>query len=98
MLGTDLLTLRRNQTSTVATLLGRIEQLSTIQSQTKLLMRTYELNALADAVLANVAVYALESYWGDTLLPRPRRASVPTRRPRRRRSDAAQLHQRLLFA
>lgn len=97
MLGSDLLNLRRNKTSTVATLLSRIDQLSSTLSATKLMMRTFELNALADAVLCNVAVHAQEAYWGDVPLPRPRRASTSSRR-RRGQPNPAHLHQRLLFA
>lgn len=98
MLGSDLLNLRRNKTSTVATLLGCIEQLSTIQSSTKLLMRTYELNALADSVLANVAVHAQEAYWGDMPLPKARRSASSSRHRTRRQSNPTHLYQRLLFA
>jgi hypothetical protein len=98
MLGSDLLSLRRNKTSSVSILLGRMDQLSTTQSATKVLMRTFELNALADAVLANVAVHAVEAYWGHAPLPKPRRGAASSRRRRPRQPNPAQLRQRLLFA
>ena len=94
-LGTDLLNLRRNKTSTVATLIGGIERLAAARSETTLLTRTFALNDLADAVLAQVAVHALQSYWGDAPLPRMQRASISLRR-RLHHSDAG--HQRRLFA
>jgi hypothetical protein len=97
MLGSDLLNLRRNKTSSVATLVGRMDQLSLTESPTKLMMRTFELNVLADAVLTNVAVHAQEAYWGDVPLPTPRRGATSSNR-RRRRPNSANLHQRQLFA
>lgn len=96
-LGSDLLHLRRNKTSSVATLIGGIERLATAQSQTTAMMRAFALNELADAVLTNVAVYALESYWGDALLPKPRRATlVPLRKSRY--ASASEFQQPPLFA
>jgi hypothetical protein len=59
--------------------------------------RAYELTELGDAVLANVAVHALENYWGDKPLRKSRRASVSSRH-RPRRSDIGQLCQHRLFA
>jgi hypothetical protein len=96
-LGTDLLNLRRNRTSTVATLISGIERLATSRSDTTYMMRAFSLTELGDAVLANVAVYALEAYWADTPLRNARRASATNRR-RTRRIDTAQLYQRRLFA
>src|SRR5215472_9226810 len=64
-LGTDLLDLRRNKTSTVATLLSGMERLATARSETTLMTRAFALNELADAVLAQVAVHALDACWDD---------------------------------
>jgi hypothetical protein len=96
-LGTDLLNLRRNRTSTVATLISGIERLGAARSDTTYMMRAFALKDLGDAVLANVAVHALEAYWGDTPLRSARRAAAPSRR-RNRRLDSTNLYQRRLFA
>jgi len=96
-LGTDVLNLRRNQTSTVATLLSGMERLATARSETALMTRAFALNELADAVLAQVAVHALDACWDDLPPPKTRRESAPSRR-RLRQTDAVQLHQRRLFA
>ena len=96
-LGTDLLDLRRNKTSTVATLLSGMERLATARSETTLMTRAFALNELADAVLAQVAVHALDACWDDLPPPKMRRDSTSLRR-RLRQTDAGQLHQRRLFA
>ena len=96
-LGTDLLDLRRNKTSTVATLLSGMERLATARSETTLMTRAFALNELADAVLAQVAVHALDACWDDSPPPKMRRDSTSSRR-RLRQTDAGQLHQRRLFA
>jgi hypothetical protein len=64
-LGTDLLNLRRNKASTVAILISGIERLATARSETTIMTRTFALNELADAVLAQVAVHALDAFWDD---------------------------------
>ncbi len=97
MLGTDLLKLRRNRTSTVATLLGGIDHVAAASSDTARMMRAHALKDLGDAVLANVAVHALEAYWADAPLPKPGGASHHSRR-RRLHVDPGQFHQRRLFA
>jgi hypothetical protein len=96
-LGMDLLNLRRNRTSTVATLISGIERLATARSQTTIMMRAFSLTELADAVLANVAVHALESYWGDAPLRHVRRAAATSRR-RNHHTDTTHLYQKRLFA
>lgn len=96
-LGTDLLNLRRNRTSTVATLISGIERLATARSEITMMMRAFSLNELGDAVLANVAVHALEAYWGDAPLRNARRAAASNRR-KNRLIDTAHLYQRRLFA
>lgn len=97
MIGTDLLNLRRNRMSTVATLISGIERLATARSDTTYMMRAFSLTELGDAVLANVAVHALEAYWGDTPLRNARRVTATNHR-RSRRMDTAHLYQRRLFA
>jgi hypothetical protein len=96
-LGIDLLNLRRSQISTVQTLLAGIDRLAAARTDVKFMSRAFELTELGDAVLAKVAVHALENYWGDKPLRKSRRASVTSRR-RPRRSDIGQLYQRRLFA
>ena len=63
-LGTDLLSLRRSKTSSVATLISGIERLATARSDTTRMMRAFALTELGDAVLAQVAVHALGSLLG----------------------------------
>jgi hypothetical protein len=96
-LGTDLLNLRRNKISTVATLISGFERLAAAKSSIVSKSREWALISLADAVLTNVAVHAQQAYWGDEPLSKSRRASSPARR-RRRRIDTTHLHQRQLFA
>jgi hypothetical protein len=95
-LGTDILSLRRNKFSSVAALIGGIERLAEASSDLTALTRKYALYELGDVVLNNVAVYAVEFYWGDTpLLKRPR-ASTPKRWTRSHADPG--LYQRRLFA
>ena len=61
------------------------------------LTRAFALNELADAVLAQVAVHALDACWDDSPPPKMRRDPTSLRR-RLRQTDAGQLHQRRLFA
>ena len=96
-LGTDLLNLRRNKTSTVATLLSGMERLATARSETTLMTRAFALNELADAVLAQVAVHAVDACWDDLPPPKTRRDSASSRR-RLLQTAAGQPHQRRLFA
>jgi len=96
-LGTELLNLRRSKLSSVEALLAGMDRLAEARSDVQIMNRAYVLNALGDAVLANVAVYALENDWSKEPRGKSRRVAVTTRR-RPRRSDIAQLHQRRLFA
>jgi hypothetical protein len=97
-LGTEILGLRRNKTSTVAVLISGIERLATARSETTRMTREFALTELGDAVLASVAVYAQEAYWGDnTPLSKALRATIPSRRGLRH-TDVGQLYQRRLFA
>lgn len=97
-LGVELLSLRRSQISTVQVLLAGIDRLAAARSEVKFMSRAFELTELGDAVLAKVAVYALEAYWGDQPIRKHRRASVGPPRRRAGRPDIGQLHQRRLFA
>jgi len=97
-LGVELLNLRRSQISTVQVLLAGIDRLAEARTEVKFMARAFELTELGDAVLAKVAVYALEAFWGDQPLRKPRRASAVPLRRRASRPDIGQLHQRRLFA
>jgi hypothetical protein len=97
-LGVDLLSLRRSQISTVQVLLAGMERLAAARTEVKLMSRAFELSELGDAVLAKVAVYALEAYWGDQPLRKARRTSVGSSRARARRTDIRQFNQRRLFS
>ena len=96
-LGTELLNLRQSKMSTVEALMAGMDRVAEATSDVQAMNRAYALNALGDAVLANVAVYALEDYWGDKPL-RKARCKAGTSRHRPRRSDSRQLYQRRLFA
>jgi hypothetical protein len=93
-LGTDLLCLRRSRTSSVASLISGIERLATAQSETTRMMRAFALTELGDAVLAQVAVHALEACWCDAPLHQRRRVSSPSRR----RYWGTDMYQQRLFA
>ena len=94
-LGTDLLNLRRSKLSTVEALIAGIDRFAEARSDLQIMNRAFALNELGDAVLASVAVYALENDWSDKPLRKPQRA---TSRRRPRRSDITQLYQSRLFA
>jgi len=47
------------------TIISGIERLATARSETTIMTRTFALNELADAVLAQVAVHALDAFWDD---------------------------------
>ena len=96
-LGTDLLNLRRSKLSTVEALLAGIDRVAEATSDLQIRNRVFMLNELGDAVLAKVAVYALENGWSEEPQKKARRAIDASRR-RVRRSDSGQLDQRRLFA
>jgi len=96
-LGTDLLKLRRSRFSSMEALLAGMDRLAEANSDVQIMNRAFALNALADAVLTNVAVHAMESDWSEEPLHKQRRAANGPRR-RIRRSDPSQLYQRRLFA
>jgi hypothetical protein len=97
-LGLDLLSLRRSQTSTMSLLLAGIERLATARTEVKFMSRAFELTEMGDAVLAKVAVYALEAYWGDQPIRKARRSAVGAARARVFRPSPGQFNQRRLFA
>ena len=97
-LGSELLNLRRNKASSVEMLMGAIERVDAAQSVNVRMTREFALHALSDAVLANVAVHANESYWGDAASGKTTRPARGTRRSARRLEASANVYQRRLFA
>jgi hypothetical protein len=97
-LGSGLLNLRRNKTSTVLTLLSAIDRLEGARSETVKMTRAFALAELGDAVLTNVAVHAAESYWGDAPLRKTRRGRSSSRSKSRRFDPLSSSFQRRLFA
>jgi hypothetical protein len=98
-IATEILSLRRNQTSSVKTLLGALEWTYAAPVGTHSVARAYAAAEAADIVLLNVAVHAAEALNQPTVRS-TRRAALPTRR-KSRRSDTGQLTnriQRRLFA
>jgi len=97
-LGSELLNLRRNRASSVAALLSGMERVEAAKSATVRMTREFALNDLSDAVLANVAVHANESCWGDDGAERMRRPARRTRRKPLGFEASAGSYQRRLFA
>ena len=88
----EILSLRRDQTSSVSLLLGAIEWQRATQNDSMMLMRGHAVVQAVDLVLLNVAVHALETK-DEPYLPENRRMVTVARR-RRRRSDLGVLLQR----
>ena len=94
---TEILSLRRDRSSSVAALLNAIEWECAAEDDTRTLARGYDVLRMADIVLLNVAAHAADILGHPPAIPQPRRAT-PQPRSKRRRLDPAQLHQRRLFA
>ncbi len=94
---TEILSLRRDRSSSVAALLNAIEWECAAEDDTRTLARGYDVLRMADLVLLNVAAHAADILGQPPAIPQPRRAT-PSPRRNRRRPDPAQLHQRRLFA
>jgi hypothetical protein len=89
-IATEILSLRRNQTSSVETLLGALEWTYAAPLGTHSVARAYAAAEAADIVLLNVAVHASEALNEPTTIRRARRAASPSRR-RPRRIDPGRL-------
>ena len=96
-LATDILDLRRNQYSSVETLIALIEWQKSAQDEDHKMSRGFAVAEAADDVLMNVAVYAAEALSEPPVIHRTRRAISISRR-KQRHSDPGRLHQRRLFA
>ena len=89
---TEILSLRRDQTSSVSLLLGAIEWQRATKNDSMMLMRGHAVVQAIDLVLLNVAVHAQETT-DEAYFPENRRTVAVPRR-RRRRSDLGVLLQR----
>jgi hypothetical protein len=94
-IGTEILSLREDQFSSVAALIGALERLSA--SNQHLEMRVYAVSECADLVLLNVAVHAMEALheWPTQT---SRRALQPSRPRRSRHVPGRQQGQITMFA
>jgi len=91
-IATELLSLRRDRSSSVETLLGLLEWQHSAQDPQFAETRRYACEQAADIVLMNVAVHALEAE--VTFEPRPTRRTIRWFWRKRRRSDEPRLSQR----
>ena len=94
---TEILSLRRDRSSSVAALLNAIEWECAAEGDTRTLARKYDVLRMADIVLLNVAAHAADILGQPPAIPQPRRATLQPRR-KRHHPDPTQLHQRQLFA
>ena len=94
---TEILSLRRDRSSSVAALLNAMEWKCAAENDTRALARGYDVLRMADLVLLNVASHAADILGATPAIPQARRAT-PSPRTKRRRPDPTQLHQRQLFA
>ena len=94
---TEILSLRRDQSSSVTALLNAMEWECAAETDMRTRARGYDVLRMADLVLLNVAAHAADALGQPPAIPKARRATLPPRR-KRRRPDPGQLHQRQLFA
>jgi hypothetical protein len=91
----EILSLRRNQSSSVETLMAKIEWLEAAGTEAHILTRGFAVREAADLVLLNVATHAAEALNEPPAIPRTRR-TVSSSRRKQRHSDPGRLHQRRL--
>jgi len=96
-IATEILSLRRDRSSSVKTLLALIDWEHQAWEPEHRTTRHFAVLEAADAVLMNVAAHAAEAENFLGGVPGTRRA-VPAPRRTRRRSGPGKLHQRRLFA
>jgi hypothetical protein len=94
---TEILSLRRDRSSSVAALLNAMEWKCAAEDDMRTLARGYDVLRMADLVLLNVAAHAADVLGQPPAIPKARRVTLPPRR-KRRRPDPGQLHQHRLFA
>jgi len=93
---TDILSLGQNRSSSVETLITKIDWLKTAEDEAHTSSRGFAVREAADIVLLNVATYAAEALNEPPVSHRDRRSLAISRR-KWRRSDPGQLHQRRLY-
>jgi|SRR5215472_4340850 len=96
-IATEILSLRRDQSSSVATLIAAMEWESAAEDDVHMVSRGYAVMQAVDIVLLNVAVHTADALAEPPKSRRTRRAVLPFP-SKRRRPDPGQLHQRRLFA
>ena len=95
-ISTEILSLRRDQSSSVERLIAAFEWEKAAQDDEHMLSRGYATSEAADLVLLNVAAHAADALSEPTMIRRTRR--VLSSRRKRRRSNPGELHQqRRLF-
>jgi hypothetical protein len=94
---TEILSLRRDRSSSVAALLNAMEWECAAENDARTLARGYDVLRMADLVLLNVAAHAADVLGQQPAIPKARRATSSLRK-KRRRPDPGQLHQHRLFA
>ena len=92
----EILSLRRNQSSSVETLLVKIEWLKAAEEEAHISSREFGVREAADIVLLNVATHAAEALNEPSLTHKDRRALSISRR-KQRHADPGRLHQRRLY-
>lgn len=95
-IATEILRLRRNQTSSVEILRGALDWQKSAKDEQHILARGYAVSEAADMVLLNVAAHAAEALSEPPKVRRTLRAVLSFRR-NRRRTDSGQSHQHRLF-
>jgi hypothetical protein len=96
-IATEILSLRRDQSSSVKRLLAALEWQKAARDDEHILSRGYAVDEVADIVLLNVAAHVTEALSEPPTIRRTRRV-VPSSRRKRHGFDPNQLHQRMLFA
>ena len=94
-IATEILSLRRNQTSSVKALLAALEWSRATSDKHFARARAYAAAEAADIVLLNVAAHAAEALSEQPTIRRARRAALSSRR-KPRRSDPGRLSNQIL--
>jgi len=95
-IATELLALRRNHFSSIASLYAALERLDEAPPD-KLPARMFKLDEAADLALTNIAAYAAEALAEPQLAPRRTRRTPASRRNSHRFDSAHSPQQRRLF-
>jgi hypothetical protein len=95
-IATEILSLRRDQSSSVSLLLNALEWEKVAEGEMRIFARRHDVMRIVDIVLANVAAHAADVFSEPPTFHRTRSAD-PSRR-KLRRSSPGELYQRRLFA